>query len=202
MLLAVAVAGPSAFSAAAEERGEQLFALCAQCHGPEGGGNPAALAPAITGLGAWYVERQLYGFQTGLRGKHFDDIPGMRMRPMSMTLKSDEDVKAVAAYVGSLPSVKPEPLLSGGNAERGKQLYATCTACHGAAGEGNEKLNSPSLRHASDWYLLSSLQRYKAGVRGWNPQDTNGALMRSMSNTLVDEQAMKDVIAYITTLAR
>jgi cytochrome c553 len=39
-------------------------------------------------------------------------------------------------------------------------------------------------------------------VRGTNPADTSGALMRPMAQTLADEQAMKDVIAYIMTLKK
>ena len=34
-----------------------------------------------------------------------------------------------------------------------------------------------------------------------SPGDVTGALMRPMSMTLPDEQSIKDVIAYITTLA-
>ena len=66
-------------------------------------------------------------------------------------------------------------------------------------GSGNPALGSPPLKHASDWYLLSQLKKFKGGVRGTNPMDTNGALMVGMAQTLVDEQAMKDVIAHIMT---
>ena len=61
-------------------------------------------------------------------------------------------------------------------------------------------MNSPRLDGASDWYLLSSLEKYKAGIRGGNPQNPNAVLMRGMAAQLPDEQAMKDVIAYIMTL--
>ena len=61
--------------------------------------------------------------------------------------------------------------------------------------------NGPPLANQDDWYLLSSLQRYKAGVRGSSPTDANGAVMRGMAAILEDEQAMKDVIAYITSLS-
>ena len=46
-------------TAANLERGEQLFALCTQCHATDGGGNSEALAPAIAGLPVWYVQKQL-----------------------------------------------------------------------------------------------------------------------------------------------
>jgi len=184
-----------------DARGERLFQLCTQCHGPNGGGNPLALAPSIAGLDRWYVERQLYKFRDGVRGVHFDDIGGMRMRAMARILADDEDLKAVAAYVASLPPVKPAPVLAG-DVTRGQQLYTPCIACHGPEAKGNEALGAPALDHASDWYLLTQLKNYRSGVRGTNPKDQQGALMRPMSMTLPDEQALQDVIAYIGTLRK
>ena len=202
-LLALAIALTlSAPPALAQDvaRGQQLFKLCSQCHGDDGGGNPESLAPAIGGLPAWFVTGQLQKFRAGGRGTHFDDISGMRMRPMSMWLRNDEDVANVAAYVASLPRVHPAAVLSGGDPESGKQKYMPCIACHGMNGEGNQNLNAPPLAGGSDWYYLTSLQKFKAGVRGTNPKDTTGMLMRPMSMTLADDQAMLDVIAYIATL--
>jgi len=57
------------------------------------------------------------------------------------------------------------------------------------------------LAGASDWYLLTQLQNFKSGVRGTQPDDAMGAKMRPFSMTLPNEQAMKDVIAYIGTLS-
>lgn len=198
--IVVSLALPVAPALAENARGRQLFTLCAQCHGADGGGNRDALAPDIAGLPQWFVEGQLDKFRVGGRGTHFDDIGGMRMRPMSMWIPSEEDVEAVSAYVASLPVVAPEPQLEGGDPQRGKALYTPCVACHGPEGAGNQELNAPPINHASDWYLLTSLKNFKQGVRGTNPKDTTGMLMRPMSMTLADEQAMKDVIAYIMSL--
>ncbi len=181
-------------------RGEQLYHLCGQCHGANGGGNPVSLAPAIAGFPQWFVEAQIRKFQSGGRGTHFDDISGMRMRPMSLWLREPADVANVAAYVAGMPKVNPAPTLQGGNPEVGKQKYVPCVACHGINGEGNPALNAPPLAGMSDWYQLSSLQKFKAGVRGTNPKDPSGMLMRPMSLTLADDQAIRDVVAYITTL--
>jgi cytochrome c553 len=199
LVLVVALPAAQAFAQDAA-RGKDLFALCAQCHGDRAEGNPETLAPSIAGLPQWFVVGQLQKFRSGGRGTHFDDISGMRMRPMSMWLRSDEDVANVAAYVASLPRVNPAPTLTGGDAESGKQKYMPCIACHGMNGEGNLNLNAPPLAGGSDWYLLTSLQKFKAGVRGTNPKDTTGMLMRPMSMTLADDQAMRDVLAYIATL--
>jgi len=199
--LVIAVALPIGEALADDAaRGRTLFQLCTQCHGRDGGGNQEALAPAIAGLPQWYVEAQLTKFRTRVRGSHPDDIAGLRMAPMSRMLASEEDVHAVAAYVASLPAARPEPVLVGGDPQKGQVLYAVCMTCHGPQGQGDEKQGAPPHSHASDWYLLTQLQKFKAGIRGANPADVRGAQMRAMSMTLPDEQAMLDVIAYITTL--
>jgi cytochrome c553 len=183
------------------ERAEQLFQLCVQCHGTDAGGNPLALAPAIAGMDEWYVKAQLTKFRSGLRGKHPDDIGGMRMRPMAMSLMKDEDVATISAYIASLPRVHPAPTVEGGDAARGQALYAPCMACHGPDGAGIQQVDGAPLRASSDWYLLKQLANFRAGIRGTNPADPAAMRMRPMSMVLVDEQAMRDVIAYITTLS-
>jgi cytochrome c553 len=198
--LALAAAPFSASAEGSADMGEQLFQLCAQCHGPDGRGDPVALAPAIAGMEEWYVKAQLAKFQSGARGTHPDDLAGMRMRPMSLSLRGEEQIAVVSAYVASLPRVPVEATLQGGDAKRGKAFYAPCAACHGPDGAGIEPLNGSPLRASSDWYLQRQMHNFRAGIRGTNPKDTSGALMRPMSMTLPDEQALLDVIAYITTL--
>ena len=89
---------------------------------------------------------------------------------------------------------------SAGNPETGKDVYTTCQACHGANGEGNETLNAPRLAGQHAWYLQRQLQNFKAGVRGAHPDDTYGQQMAPMAQTLPDEQAVNDVVAYILSL--
>ena len=182
------------------ERGRVLFGLCVQCHGEQGGGDALALAPAIAGLGEWYVKGQLEKFRSGIRGLHADDIAGLRMYPMSQMLGNDEDLAAVARYVANLPPTSPAPTLSGGDAARGKARYATCAGCHGAQAQGVQPLGS-ALSRLNDWYLLSALEKYKAGIRPADPaRDPQAAVMIGLSAIFPDTQSMKDVIAYIETL--
>ncbi|MCZ6785293.1 MAG: c-type cytochrome [Proteobacteria bacterium] len=202
-LLALAAALPPGPARADElERGEALFDLCSQCHGSQGQGSKLALAPAIAGLKQWYAERQLHNFKSGIRGKNPDDVAGLRMHPMSLSLKDDADITAVAAYVASLSASQPASTLEGGDAAKGAALYAVCGACHGPDGNGIQQMNAPRLVHTNDWYLLSALEKYKAGVRGSNPKNANAIMMRGMAAQLADQQAMLDVIAHIETLAR
>lgn len=206
--IATALFASCLFAACAEpeppgpERGHTLYATCAPCHGESGEGNFEFGAPSIAGLDAWYVETQLEHFRSGARGSHPSDVAGLRMRPMSQALRSTSDVRSVAAYVESLPTHAPESQLSGGNAERGRELFTACAECHGANGAGNRERNAPRLSHASDWYLFAQLAKFKDGIRGADPRDATGATMRPMATTLADQQAMRDVVAYIATLSR
>ena len=178
-----------------------LYDGCVQCHGEDGEGNQDLGAPAIAGLERWYIKAQLRKFKKSQRGWHIDDMAGKRMQPMALALDTDEKVDLVAAYVASFPRTSPAPTLEGGNPATGKIYFATCVQCHGADARGNIDEFGPPLAGASDWYLLTQLQNFKAGVRGTHVDDVTGAKMRPFSMTLPNEQAMKDVIAYIATLS-
>ena len=121
---------------------------------------------------------------------------------MAVTLVHEGDVADVAAYVASLTPSRPAPVVTGGDPARGEVYYKVCTTCHGPQAAGDRKQKAPPLTNSSDWYMLTQLKKFKAGIRGTDPRDIPGLLMRPMAMTLVDEQAMKDVIAYITSLPR
>ncbi|MDH3610100.1 MAG: c-type cytochrome [Gammaproteobacteria bacterium] len=104
----------------------------------------------------------------------------------------------VAAYIESLPN-KPAAQTIKGDADRGKELYITCSKCHGKQAEGRWALNAPRIAGMSDWYLLTQLKNFKDGKRGAHPDDITGRQMESMVLSLNDEK-MQDVIAYINSL--
>lgn len=177
------------------------FSQCVACHGTKAEGKKELGAPSIAGLPQWYIESQLKKFKDGIRGLHPKDDPGSRMRPMAMALLHPGDLEAVAKYVASLPPQKPPQTMTGGNVENGKQLYATCVACHGADGKGNQALQAPPLTHANDWYIFRQLKNFTEGIRGADAaKDPMAASMAPMVQTLGGEQGMRDVIAYILTL--
>jgi len=201
-VLAILALAATAPEARADARGEQLYRNCSICHGPNGQGIPLQLAPAVSNLSEKYIVEQLKKFKSGIRGAHEKDVAGLRMLPLSRTLLTEEDMQSVASYIVSLGSSPIETTLEGGDPVKGQTLYATCLACHGPDGKGNDLLNAPSLIHQHDWYQLTQLNKFKEGIRGGNPQDITGAQMRPMAMMLADEQAMKDVIAYIQTLSK
>ena len=181
--------------------GAALYTTCIACHGADGAGNQALNSPRLAGQSSWYLANQLKGFKAGYRGAKPGDTYGMQMRPMSMTLVDENAISNVAAYIETLNGPVSPPTLDG-NAEAGKGLYATCVACHGADGKGNQALNSPSLVGLQDWYIVRQLKNFKGGIRGTHPEDVYGQTMYPMSMTLADEKAMKDVAAYIISLRK
>ena len=95
-----------------------------------------ANAPRISGQHSWYIARQLKNFKNNVRGTHFNDITGMQMRPIAMTLGTDQDIDDVVAYVGSLNGRGKHSGVKG-DIKKGKSAYAVCVTCHGANGQGN-----------------------------------------------------------------
>ena len=200
---AAAVAAAQAWEPTEEQiaRGRQVFVFCSACHGADGHGNAAIKVPAIAGQTPWYVVTQLTNFRQNIRGAHPDDTHGMMMRPMARTLKDDEDVKAVAAYIASLTPKPRTTTVEGGDATKGQTYYAACMACHGDKGQGNPLLKSPALAHLEDWYIMAQLDKLKKGIRGNDVRDIGAMTMRPILPLLPDQQAVKDVIAYISQIS-
>ncbi len=178
--------------------GAASYAICAACHGQQGEGNIALNAPKLSGQDPYYLKKQLQKYKAGIRGTHEADIYGRQMQPMAATLVNDAMIDNVLAHIGTLPD-NPAPTTITGDIDHGAELYTVCANCHGADGQGIA-MNAPRAAGISDWYLLNQLKNFKDGVRGAHPADLNGKQMGFMSRTLLDEQAMKDVVAYINTL--
>ena len=87
-----------------------------------------------------------------------------------------------------------------GDAAKGKARYAVCQACHGADGMGNKALNSPKIAGQEPWYLERQLKNFKAGIRGADSKDTYGMQMRPMALTLADDQSIRDMAAYVSSM--
>ena len=184
----------------AASRGKELFETCVPCHQQDGSGSSVYGAPNIAGMKAWYIESQLQKFRSGARGTNFNDLEGMRMRAMAVSLDTDENVRAVAAYVASLTPVKHAPELTGDAHAGDDQFHSVCGSCHGENGQGTDDVRAPRLAGVDDWYLATQLRKFKAGVRGASPKDAEGRLMRPMARTLANEDAIRNVVAYIDTL--
>lgn len=179
--------------------GAASFAVCTACHGTQGEGLVALNAPKLAGQSGWYLRSQVRNYKLGRRGTHEDDVYGRQMAPMAATLVNDQIIDNVIAYIESLPDT-PAPATVEGDVAAGAGHYDACEFCHGADGAGIEAMRAPRLAGMTDWFLLSQLMNFKQGIRGHHPDDLAGKQMGFMSRTLQDEQAMRDVIAYINTL--
>jgi cytochrome c oxidase subunit II len=179
--------------------GQALFATCTTCHGAQAEGNRELNAPKLSGQAGWYLARQLKNFQHGIRGADPNDTFAKQMIPFAQMLTDDAAIRNVVAYINSLPEVRPASTV-GGNPDKGKEIYETCAACHGAAGQGIWATNAPRLSNMSDWYLARQLQNFRQGIRGRHKQDFNGAQMGEMAKALADDQAINDLLDYVHTL--
>jgi cytochrome c oxidase subunit 2 len=121
------------------------------------------------------------------------------MRFIAATLTDEAAVeKVLARFSKGIPTASASTV--SGDAVRGEQLYASCAACHGNRGQGNESLKAPALAGGSDWYQLAQLRNFAQGLRGTEAGDLTGQQMRAAASTLPDAEAAADVVTYIGTL--
>lgn len=175
------------------------FVYCTVCHGTQTMGNVVIEAPRLSGMQSWYVEQQLHAFKNGWRGTHAGDLIGMEMQPMAVGL-SDHDIVEVAKFVSSTQSPRPAVTVAG-DVSKGRSLYQSCAACHGALGSGNKELGGPALTGLNDWYLVTQLKKFKNGQRGTNAADIFGNQMAASAQLLADDEAINDVVTYINSIA-
>ncbi len=181
------------------ERGEQLYATCAGCHGNEGEGNADMNAPKVSGLDHEYLVRQLRYYKEGIRGDHEDDTYGQQMAGMMGVLDDQEAIVDVVAYMNTLPD-SSAPTTIEGDPERGKSYYESCKHCHGAQAEGNYFTKAPRLAGQHDWYLVRQIENFREGVRGSHDSDQYGPQMKLFAQRVQSERAVRDLVAYINSL--
>ena len=78
---------------------------------------------------------------------------------------------------------------------RGKVVFQTCVACHGAQGEGNRAVNAPHIAGLNAWYVENQLTKFRSDIRGTHPEDIEGMQMRPMSKTIALQDDVKEVAA-------
>jgi cytochrome c553 len=142
-------------------RGEQIYRTCAACHGDDGGGVADGTVPAIGGMPAALVVRQLVNFRherrSDIRMEHFAD---------ATHLPSAQDLADVAAYVGQLRRRMPGTIGDGQSLQVGARAYfRACQGCHGALGRATRDGVMPGLAGQHQAYLERQLRDAAAGRR-------------------------------------
>lgn len=179
--------------------GQAQYAVCASCHGAQGEGNRALNGPKLAGQPAWYTERQLNYFKTGVRGGE-GDTNGQMMAPMANMLADAAAVRNMAAYLESLPDVPAAPTVTGDVANGASIYNRNCAACHLDDGTGTWYTDAPKLAGMSDWYFITQLQNFRAGIRGLHANDYYGEQMVQMATAMSGDEEYADVAAYLNTL--
>lgn len=82
-----------------------------------------------------------------------------------------------------------------GDASKGAKLYSAnnCIQCHGEKGEGNPAEQAPKIAGQLDWYIVSSIEAFQAGVDRKNPKML--PYIKSLS-----KQDIADLAAYISAM--
>ncbi len=140
--------------------GERLFVNnCAQCHGSDARGSKGF--PNLTdgdwlgGTGAEYIGKTINAGRVGV------------MPPMAAAVGGADDLKNVSHYVLSLSGSAHNNV----SAELGKAKFASCAACHGADGKGNQALGAPNLTD-------------KTWLHGWGEEAVTSIVVNGKQNVM------------------
>lgn len=190
------------------EKGNEINATCAGCHGEFGQGGSRGEYPRLAGQQVKYLESQLKAFRARAR----INIP---MYPYTQERElPDEDIRDVAAYLASIELPTTWPVFKDsddaltrltltervmiiprvtGNLANGAAIYQKqCHTCHGKTGMGRGMF--PMLVGQYTSYLKRQMENYIKGDRPHDEEAVGGTL-----NALKEED-LQDILAYITTL--
>ncbi len=193
LMLLSSLTTPAVNAAGDIEAGKAKSAVCAACHGVDGNSSNATW-PSLAGQHAGYLVKQLEDFKSG-------DRPDPTMQGMAMLL-NEQDMMNVAAYY---ESQKMKPVAFDGEMlELGENIYrggitdasvAACMSCHAPTGLGNGPAGWPALRSQHPQYLVSQLNKFKAGTRA----NDAGLMMRNVAKRMSDKEieAVSNYIAGI-----
>ena len=166
---------------------------CRVCHGTK----EAQRGPILDGMEYWYLAEQLQKFHSGVRGQN----PHNRSEYlMGVGTRKIENKVEIAYLADWFAKQKPKPAIRTirGDKVLGKKLYEQrCVQCHGENAEGNRKLKSPALDKLEGWYFIEQMRKFRAGERGYHPQDEWGRVMAVASKGLADWD-LKNLIAFVT----
>lgn len=171
--------------------GELIYRTCAACHGDDGGGVADGTVPAIGGMPAKLVTRQLVNFRqeqrSDIRMEHFSD---------ARHLGSPQAIADVASYVEGLVRRTPGGIGDGRSLQAGARAFLRrCADCHGALGRASTDGRMPSLAGQHQAYLERQLRDAAAGRR-----PSMNATHRSLVRALSDEE-LRGVTDYLSRMA-
>jgi cytochrome c553 len=173
------------------QRGKELSAVCAACHGQDGN-SPAGAFPSLAGQGQRYLVKQLNEIKSGQRA-------AVLMTGILDTYSAQDMLDVASFYSAQTPKgggVDPELLVLGETIYRAgiaRKSVAACTACHSPTGQGNAAAAFPML--AGQWpeYTEGQLKAFRSGTRN---NDGDSRMMRISAMDLSDNE-IAAVASYI-----
>lgn len=190
------------------ERGREINATCAGCHGEFGQGGKRGEYPRIAGQRQAHLMDQLRAFRLRTR-VNLPMFPYTQERELS-----DADIADVSAYLASveLPTQWPEFKDSDdalarltavekvmiiprapGNLDNGRTIFQKeCATCHARDGMGRGKF--PRLVGQYSSYLKKQMDAFRGSERVHDEEEKGGILNQ------LKEQDLQDVLAYLTSI--
>ena len=181
------------------ERGAELVATCAACHGADGN-SPAPAFPKLAGLGEKYLLKQMQDIRDGAR-----PVPTMVGQ---VDGKTDQELADMAAFYDSQvrSGAQADPAL----VELGERVYragiaernvAACTACHSPNGKGNAPAGFPGLAGQHADYIAAQLKAYRKGYQDESGRTNDGDIMIMRSNAFgLSDMEIEAVASYASGL--
>jgi cytochrome c553 len=169
--------------------GEVMFRQCALCHGQHGQGILGGKYPRIAGLPSYYLLNALQDYQEGARGYDAMLVVG------GLKTAGDQDLVNLAGYISALEVDLDVPGPEDGSARSGGRLYKyDCKTCHGRAGEGKTRKESPPLRGQYHEYLMRQIALFKnkERIHADDPDDETFAEY--------EDDDLLDLLAFIASL--
>jgi len=151
----------------------------------------ADAVPILAGMPAWYLKKAIDDYAAGRR-------PSPEMEPFSKmvkTLGADE----VAGYFAAQPHEASQSKLDRTAIANGRTASATCAACHGEDGRGNQAKGTPDLTGQPPGYLLNQMKLFKAEKR--SPGDATLTSIKVFMKS-IDDKTLADLAAYYSSLGR
>ncbi|RLA64568.1 MAG: cytochrome C [Epsilonproteobacteria bacterium] len=174
--------------------------ICANCHQPEGWGDPAGNFPQLAGQHSTVVIKQIADIRAGNR-----DNPTMYPFANPTALKEQTDdlfdepisgaqtLADVAAYIQTLKMSMKTKKGDGKDLKHGAKLYKNnCVKCHGDHGEGMADKYYPVIASQNYDYLMRQFKWIKAGKR----RNANPDMIKQIKG--FSEKDMKAVLDYVS----
>jgi cytochrome c553 len=172
------------------ENGLRIYRICADCHRPEGWGEPDGSVPQLAGQHRNVIIKQLADIRAGNR-----DNP--RMAPFASVerIGGAQAVADVAAYIDTLEMSVANGRGAGDDLERGARLYElNCVRCHGPHGEGSNERYIPRIQAQHYAYLVRQFERIRDGVR----HNANPEMVLQIRD--FSDRDMRAVLDYVSRL--